>query len=412
VLQLSPSRALSVLTAARPPSASLPVDEALEAISAAGLDRLVKWRYLQWLVDEQASDSKHHHTIYALALVDTAAAAAAAAAAGIDSNRAQTENGPRESLVARGKEERQKRLDGWEDGMRGAGDIGAVLAAEQRGGANEEESQREGDEEGEGWGLEGASEQASLAGLWGRVRGVLGAFLESSELYDGTAVWRRIQGERALLREQVVVLRRLGDHTAALRILALELKHSEAAEAYCLQLNDPHAFDHLLHLYLHPGGSRRPMFDAAVRLLHCARAHVDPNSILQALPSDMTVQEAGGILARLMRERVHRLRQGQVVHHLLKAQNRTLLERRMELLSRSVLLPLPPHAIMPPSSSSSALSSASSVHGGHAGTSVSATRCSACHNRLCIDEPFAAMPSGALLCHQCYTHTTSAPNEG
>ena len=55
--------------------------------------------------------------------------------------------------------------------------------------------------------------------------------------------------------------------------------------------------------------------------LLCVGAHLDPTRVLDALAEDMPLAVAVDTLARMMRERLHRRRQGQVVRNLHRAVN-------------------------------------------------------------------------------------------
>lgn len=73
------------------------------------------------------------------------------------------------------------------------------------------------------------------AGLLGRMRRSLLQFLSDAATarYDEALVLARLRAV-GLLEEQVVVLHRLGDHTAALQVLAYGLADLDAAVHYCL----------------------------------------------------------------------------------------------------------------------------------------------------------------------------------
>ena len=53
----------------------------------------------------------------------------------------------------------------------------------------------------------------------------------------------------------------------------------------------------------------------------CVGAHLDPTRVLDALAEDMPLALAVDTLARMMRERLHRRRQGQIVRNLHRAVN-------------------------------------------------------------------------------------------
>jgi hypothetical protein len=49
----------------------------------------------------------------------------------------------------------------------------------------------------------------------------------------------------------------------------------------CSQICGMHVLDRLLDMYLNPGEGREPMHGAAVRLLHCHGASLDPLKVLE-----------------------------------------------------------------------------------------------------------------------------------
>ena len=59
----------------------------------------------------------------------------------------------------------------------------------------------------------------------------------------------------------------LGDHRAALRILALTLGDIRLAEAYCTRFTGHDGHLMLLDLLLHPGDERPPLYIEACHLL-------------------------------------------------------------------------------------------------------------------------------------------------
>ena len=72
----------------------------------------------------------------------------------------------------------------------------------------------------------------------------------------------------------------LGDHMAALRILALTLQDMDAAESYCTQHMGPPGYLTLLGMLLHPGPGQEPLFVEACRLL---AAQGTPKALCKAL---------------------------------------------------------------------------------------------------------------------------------
>jgi hypothetical protein len=94
----------------------------------------------------------------------------------------------------------------------------------------------------------------------------------------------------------------------------------------------------LLDMYLKPGEGREPMHGAAVRLLHCHGASLDPLQVLEALSADMPLPLASQTIARMMRARVHRHRQGQIVKNLERHINLEARVSRVEERSRHVCI--------------------------------------------------------------------------
>ena len=77
----------------------------------------------------------------------------------------------------------------------------------------------------------------------------------------------------------------LGDHRAALRILALTLGDIRLAEAYCARFTGREGHLLLLDLLLHPGDERPPLYIEACHLLAaqgapCSGAHLPASLML------------------------------------------------------------------------------------------------------------------------------------
>ncbi|KAJ7540755.1 hypothetical protein O6H91_10G029200 [Diphasiastrum complanatum] len=167
------------------------------------------------------------------------------------------------------------------------------------------------------------------------VRGRLQRFLSMSNLYDTEAVLASICNTELWL-EQAILYKKRGDEIPALRILALKLEDSEAAEKYCAELGRPNAYMQLLDMYLKPGEGKDPMYGPAVRLLHSHGASLDPLQVLEALSPDMPLQLACQTLARMLQARVHYHREGQIVRNLSRAVNLDSRIARVEEKSRHV----------------------------------------------------------------------------
>ncbi|KAL3142970.1 hypothetical protein ABBQ38_003253 [Trebouxia sp. C0009 RCD-2024] len=97
----------------------------------------------------------------------------------------------------------------------------------------------------------------------------LRSFLKQSSQYDSRLVLARIRGS-PLWQEQVVLHSKVGDNTAALRILAIELQDMPAAEQYCAEQaarGGQASYALLLEMLLHPGQGRPPLLPQACHLL-------------------------------------------------------------------------------------------------------------------------------------------------
>ncbi|XP_038894018.1 vacuolar sorting protein 3 isoform X2 [Benincasa hispida] len=112
------------------------------------------------------------------------------------------------------------------------------------------------------------------------IRERLQIFLQSSDLYDPEEVLHLIEGSELWL-EKAILYRKLGQEALVLRILALKLEDSEAAEQYCAEIGRSDAYVQLLDMYLDPQNGKEPMFKAAVRLLHNHGESLDPLRVLE-----------------------------------------------------------------------------------------------------------------------------------
>lgn len=155
-------------------------------------------------------------------------------------------------------------------------------------------------------------------------------------------VLRAVRGT-PLLRTQVVLHRRMGDHMPALCILAITLRDAEAAERYCQQAGGDSAYLMLLRLYLDPSSAEvpgaedlQPDYDAAADLLASRGATLDPRDVLGALPPTMPLEAALTPLQRILEDRGRRWRQAQIARSLARADNLGAAYERLEQLERRV----------------------------------------------------------------------------
>lgn len=194
-------------------------------------------------------------------------------------------------------------------------------------------------------------------------------FLESSDLYDPEEVLDLIE-ESELWLEKAILYRKLGQETLVLKILALKLEDSEAAERYCAEIGRPDAYMQLLDMYLDPQNGKEPMFNAAVRLLHNHGESLDPRQVLTTLSPDMPLQLASDTLIRMMRARVHHHLQSQIVHSLSRALTIDSSLARQEERSRNIQI-------------------------------NDESSCDSCHARLGT-KLFAMYPDDSIVCYKCY----------
>ena len=173
--------------------------------------------------------------------------------------------------------------------------------------------------------------------------------LATSRLLCVPQVLRAVAGTR-LYRARVVLHGRMGDHLAALRILAITLRDAEAAERYCQQAGGDEAYLQLLGLYLDPKGAQageanadgsiaaplEPDYEAAADLLASRGASLDPRDVLEALPSAMPLAAAMAPLGRMLQDRATRCRQAQVARSLARADNLAAAYARLGELDRRV----------------------------------------------------------------------------
>ncbi|KAK9806735.1 hypothetical protein WJX72_000925 [[Myrmecia] bisecta] len=210
-----------------------------------------------------------------------------------------------------------------------------------------------------------SAKQSRLEGM----RGKLQRHLEGSELYDMGVVLARLR-DTPLWQEQVILHSKIGDHAAALRILALVIGDLAAAEAYCGQHGGQDSYLTLLDMLLQPGDLRPPMYVEACHLLAVQGADLDPLRVLDALSEAMPLSLAFPTLARMLRERIHRKRQGHVVRHLERAVNLSCAAERAELMCRRVV-------------------------------ASEERACRACHTRIST-KMFAVYPNGIVICYKCF----------
>ncbi|GAX74850.1 hypothetical protein CEUSTIGMA_g2296.t1 [Chlamydomonas eustigma] len=209
---------------------------------------------------------------------------------------------------------------------------------------------------------------------------------------------------RQFLRERVRLSSCLGDHSSALRILALQRADMEACIIYCRRqqqqqqllnsegpvgngalssyqrgnmhtsdvtqpLSNDNAWLVLLELLLSPGNSQQPMYSEAVRVLHEEGGCLDPLKVIEAVPDAVPLHVAAQTLTAMLAGSMHRGRHAQVLRGLHRSHN---------LAHRAVLAQLSSQRLL--------VSEESACHG--------------CHNLL-MDKVVSGYPSGMVLCGRC-----------
>ncbi|KAL4585968.1 hypothetical protein LXL04_010596 [Taraxacum kok-saghyz] len=201
------------------------------------------------------------------------------------------------------------------------------------------------------------------------VRERLQFFLQSSDLYDPEEVLDLIQDSELWL-EKAILYRKLGQETLVLQILAVKLEDSDAAEHYCAEIGRPDAYMQLLDIYLNPTEGKKPMFKAAVRLLHNHGESLDPLQVLERLSPNMPLQLASDTILRMLRARLHHHYQGKVVHNMSRAVGLDANLARLEERSRHVQI-------------------------------NDESLCDSCHARLGT-KLFAMYPDDTIVCYKCF----------
>lgn len=201
------------------------------------------------------------------------------------------------------------------------------------------------------------------------VRERLQFFLQSSDLYDPEEVLDLIQ-ESELWLEKAILYRKLGQETLVLQILAVKLEDNDAAEHYCAEIGRPDAYMQLLDIYLNPTDGKKPMFKAAVRLLHNHGESLDPLQVLERLSPNMPLQLASDTILRMLRARLHHHYQGQILHNMSRAVGLDANLARLEERSRHVQI-------------------------------NDESLCDSCHARLGT-KLFAMYPDDTIVCYKCF----------
>ena len=201
------------------------------------------------------------------------------------------------------------------------------------------------------------------------VRSTLQEFLRASDLYDTDLLLDALAGAD-LAAEKVAVFTKQGEHDKALRILAVDIGDIEAAEQYCSQHGGQESYMLLLEMLLSPQGGEPPRFDHAIRILSAREACLDPCQLLDTLPDNMPLPLAAGTIERILKERLHRKRLGQIERGLARARESAATAEAVQVQRCSV-------------------------------TVTQDTLCGVCATRLGT-KVFARYPNNVLACYRCY----------
>jgi len=190
------------------------------------------------------------------------------------------------------------------------------------------------------------------------MRSVLLHHLETSPLFDATTVMDHLKKQtndktssssssKTLLfcEERAAVCAKMGDHDAALILLALYLRDVAAAEAYARTHLPPAQHSKLLDLLLNPAGvvdsgviasvtdsdtattatttttttastaliQKDPLWEDACWLISVLGDAVDALALLKALPPSMPLTTAENIVIPMLQDRIHRKRMSQMM---------------------------------------------------------------------------------------------------
>ncbi len=162
----------------------------------------------------------------------------------------------------------------------------------------------------------------------------LRSHLETSAKVDYTQILSLLQNS-SLLEERAVVHWQQGDHEAVLRVLAISLRDVNAAVCYASVYLPPEDHRMLLHLLLNPeernssssvsgsGGEvevEQPRWEDACRVVALLGNTLDSLEVVRVAPEGMPMPAAVALMAPLLRERVHRRRNGQLTAALHRSQ--------------------------------------------------------------------------------------------
>jgi len=165
--------------------------------------------------------------------------------------------------------------------------------------------------------------------------------LQTSTLWDQPQVRTALEGT-ALYEECAVAAAKAEDHHAVLRWLAISLRDVDGAVAYAyahLQSTDHRI---LLKMLLDPesasDSTTSPQWEAAAYVVATLGGSLDPLEIVAAVPGSMPLAAALPLVEPLVRERVHRRRQGQITTALERSRLASRTAGKVEAEARRVVV--------------------------------------------------------------------------
>ncbi|KAG7094946.1 hypothetical protein E1B28_005747 [Marasmius oreades] len=200
-----------------------------------------------------------------------------------------------------------------------------------------------------------------------RVRLKTALFLQASDLYDLVAIRGRLLPHAKVLQFEMAILDgKLQNHDSALSNLALDLRDTITAEAYCTLGGDPIPNKVALSLIDSVPGTQSwkssPMFstskdvddhtkkellkillqvymkdrdsntDRAAHLLNAQAINLDIADVLSIVPSEWPLQLMSSFLARSFRRRLHHRHEGHILKAIASGQNLEVKERTWMIL--------------------------------------------------------------------------------
>ena len=178
-----------------------------------------------------------------------------------------------------------------------------------------------------------------------RRRLLLRKLLETSSFVDIASTVVPLLEHTSLLEELVIAHWRLGLHPTALRLLAIDLHDLGAAVAYTTAYLPPPDHRILVDILMRPGGRgggglqpEAPRWEEVGRVLTVLGGSVDALEVIQQAPEEMPMPVAVSLIAPLLRERLHRRRQGLMRKALHKSRAALRAAAQVDVEGKSVVI--------------------------------------------------------------------------